>query len=171
MKLLPAAITLALPLFAQQTTLPGDAVQQLLSHPPNAQAQFLATNAGWQALPPQPNALPFQGPQGKRGAVFGNVAHQDSATGACTLNDAALSSTANGWRLDGGAYSVFVRQSGATQHVVTQTYTDYTTKHASTLNFTVPALTYSKDFTFGFTQDGQSRRAHAAPLLIQFGCE
>ena len=40
--------------------------------------------------------------------------------------------------------------------MVTQTYTDYSTKHASTLNFTVPTLTYSKGFTFGFTQDGLS---------------
>ena len=90
----------------------------------------------------------------------GNFTHQDSTTGAWVPNDTTLSTTSNGWRLDGGAYSVLVRQGGttavgaATQHVVTQTYTDYATKHGSTLNFTVPKLTYSKGLTFGFSQDG-----------------
>jgi hypothetical protein len=43
----------ALSATAQTTTSPvagpGDAATQLLSHPPNAQAQFLSNNSGWQA--------------------------------------------------------------------------------------------------------------------------
>ena len=135
--------------------MPGDAVQQLLSHPPNAQTQFLAANAGWQTVSTQANSIFFKDPKSsKQSAVLGRVAHQDSATGAWIANDASLSATSNGWRLDGAAYALFVRQSGATQHLITQTYTDYGTKHASTLNFTTPTLTYSKGFTFGFNQDG-----------------
>jgi RHS repeat-associated protein len=159
MKPLSAALVFAFPIFAQQISLPGDSTLQQLNHPPNAPSQFLSNNAGWQHVSSHANGLLFQDPKsGKQAAVLGNMTHQDTATGAWTPNDAALSSTANGWRLDGTAYSVFVRQSGAGQHVVTQTYTDYATKHASTLSMTLPKLTYQKGFTFGFNQDGLAWR-------------
>lgn len=148
------ALAAAAPLVSQQTTLPGDAPIQALSHPDNPQTQFLSKNPGWQAGAAQSGALYFTDPKTRGGAVIlGGVTHQDSTTGAWTVNDAALSSTANGWRLDGGAYAVFIRQSGAGQHTVSQTYTDYSTKHASTLNVTVPTLTYANGLAFGFAQD------------------
>ena len=73
-----SAQTIALP-----TAGPGDSALSTLSHPPNAQAQFLAKNPGWQAASTNATGLFFQDPAGpRRAAVFGHLMHQDAASGA-----------------------------------------------------------------------------------------
>ncbi len=132
----------------------GDDPISVLSRPGGLATQFLQTNSTWQALPHQQGALLFTDAKSKRGGILGNVTHQDPATGAWVQNDPTLSLTSNGWRLDGTANSVLIRAAGVTQHAITETYTDFTTKHNSTLTVTLPTLTYATGFTFHFAQDG-----------------
>lgn len=131
---LACATLVAAAAFGQPTTGPGDNPIQVLSHPGGLATQFLQTNAAWQPLTHQQGALLFTDTKSKRGGILGNVTHQDPQSGAWVQNDPALSLTTNGWRLDGTANSVIIRASGVIQHVVTETYTDYNTKHNSVLS-------------------------------------
>jgi hypothetical protein len=140
--------------FGQTTSDPNDNPIQVLNHPTPPATQFLTTNSSWQSLPYQQGAMLFTDTKTKRTAILGNVTHQDPQSGAWVQNDPSLSSTNNGWRIDGTANQILIDKSGTSLHIVTQTYTDYATKHNSVLGVTFPTLTYDSGFLFHFTQNG-----------------
>ena len=85
--------------------------------------------------------------------MVGAVTHQDKQTGAWVPNAPVLSETSNGWRMDGTYNDLIIRKQGLDKHVLTQTYTDFSSKHDSVLSLTVPSLVYDKNLTFHFVQD------------------
>ena len=87
-------------------------------------------------------------------AIAGAVTHRDAVTGQWVPNAAVLSETKQGWRVDGTSNTVVIRKKGLNQHTVTQTFTDFGSKHDSTLTLTVPSLVYDKKQVFHFAQDG-----------------
>src|SRR5436305_11665348 len=130
----------AAPLFAQGAT--GDEPVKALNHQDSAWSQFLKANPNATELTHQNGQLHFAKPDHTQTVILGGVTHQDSKTGKCTPNDPVLSSTGNGWRLDGTANSVIIRKAGPSQHAITQTFSDFAAKHDSSLTVTVPTLTY-----------------------------
>jgi hypothetical protein len=97
--------------------------------------------------------LRLAGANGRRTAILGAVTHQD-ATGKWVENAPVLSETKQGWRLDGTSNGLIIRKKGLSQHEITQLFTDYTSKHDSTLVLTVPSMVYEKKQIFHFAQDG-----------------
>jgi RHS repeat-associated protein len=65
-----------------------------------------------------------------------------------------LSQTNNGWRVDGTEYALLIKKQGNSQHTVTQTYTDFISKHDSVLTLTVPSLVWDTKSAFHFAQNG-----------------
>jgi len=149
---LAAALSVAAA-FAQTAPDPNASIQ-VLSQPTAPATQFLQTNPGWQALTHQQGELLFTDTKTKRGAIIGNVTHQDPQSGAWVQNAPVLSSTSVGWRLDGTANQILIQAAGTVQHTVTETYTDYATQHSSVLAVTFPTLTHDSGFLFHFTQNG-----------------
>jgi hypothetical protein len=147
---------LPIPGFSQQSpqnpNSPNDTGLQVLTQPDGPEATFLEQHPGSVALSHQQGRLNFQNANGSLSAVFGSVSHRDPVTGTWVQNAPILSVTNNGWRLDGSANSLVVRKNGQ-NHIITQTFTDFDTKHDSVLALTVPVLTYDKNLSFHFTQD------------------
>ncbi len=84
----------------------------------------------------------------------GPVTHRDPQTGAWIPNTPVLSTTKQGWRLDGGWNEVVIPPNGKDRNTVTQTFTDYFSKHKSEIELTLPPLTYERALTFGYEKDG-----------------
>src|SRR5271157_802381 len=131
---------------------PNDSPLQVMYHPASPQTQFLQKYSGAVPQTHQQGRLNFKLANGSRSAVLGSVTHSD-ATGNWVANEPVLSTTNNGWRLDGTANALFIRKAGP-NHVITQTFTDTAARHDSVLTLTVPALTYDKNLRFHFVQDG-----------------
>src|SRR4051812_18227961 len=98
----------------------------------------------------------FQAAGGRKIAMVGALTHRDKQSGEWVPNAPVLSETRNGWRVDGTYNDLIIRKKGLEQHVITQTYSDFSSKHDSSLMLTVPSLVYEKDLTFHFAQDGQT---------------
>jgi len=149
----PLVVLLVLPisLVAQQN--PNDAPVQVLSQPDGPQTAFLKQHPDAVLLTSDQGRLVFGNPNASLTAIAGSVTHRDLTTGNWVQNAPVLSSTNNGWRLDGTDNALIIRKSGQ-NHTITQTYTDYATKHDSTLSITVPSLTYDKSLGFHFPQSG-----------------
>jgi hypothetical protein len=144
----------ALAAAAAGTTDPNDLPTAELSRPDTPYQAYLRANPNAKELTHQQGRLMFQPASGKRAAILGPVTHRDQTSGAWVPNAPALSATNNGWRVDGTQNALLIKKQGNSQHSVTQTYTDYTTKHDSTLTVTVPSLVYDGKTDFHYVQDG-----------------
>jgi hypothetical protein len=116
--------------------------------------KLLRANTGATELTHRKGVLRFALPNGRKAAIAGPVTHQDLTTGQWVPNAPVLSETSQGWRVDGTSNSLVIRKKGLNQHTITQTFTDYNSKHDSTLTLTVPSLVYDKKQIFYFSQDG-----------------
>ena len=133
---------------------PNDLATKQLFKPVTPYDKFVTANAGVTALTHQSGQLRFLLAGGRKVAVVGAVTHQDKQSGAWVPNAPVLSETNNGWRMDGTYNDLIIRKQGLDKHVITQTYTDFASKHDSVLTLTVPSLVYDKNLTFHFVQDG-----------------
>src|SRR5271157_1990800 len=133
---------------------PGDTALTTLSQPDAPDTAYLKAHPGSKALTHAQGRLMFQNANGSGTAILGSVTHQDAKSGAWVANAPVLSQTGNGWRVDGTANSILVRSNGTASHTITQTYTDYATKHDSVLSLTMPTLTYDQAFGYHFTMGG-----------------
>ena len=133
---------------------PNDLATKQLFKPTTSYDKFVTANVGVTALTHQQGQLRFLMPGGRKVALVGAVTHQDKQTGAWVPNAPVLSETNNGWRMDGTYNDLIIRKQGLDRHVLTQTYTDFSSKHDSVLTLTVPSLIYDKNLTFHFLQDG-----------------
>jgi RHS repeat-associated protein len=147
----PSAATMAA---AASTVDPNDLPTAELSRPDTPYQAYLKANPGVKELAHERARLNFQPGTGKRAAVLGPVTHQDQTTGNWVPNAPVLSATNNGWRVDGSLNSLLIKKQGTNQHSVTQTYSDFTTKHDSTLTVTLPSLVYDGKTDFHYVQDG-----------------
>jgi hypothetical protein len=132
---------------------PNDGPTKQLDKADTDYDKFLRTNAGALEGTHGKGILRLVKANGQKAAIVGAVTHQD-ATGKWVANTPVLSETKQGWRLDGASNGLIIRKKGLDKHEITQTYTDFTTKHDSTLVLTVPSLVYDKKQIFHFPQDG-----------------
>jgi hypothetical protein len=142
---------------------PNDLPAKELDRPATPYQSFLQANPGATELTHQQGQLLFKPATGKRTAIFGPVTHRDLTSGAWVPNAPVLSETNNGWRLDGTQNALLIKKHGVTEHTITQTYTDYTTRHDSTLTLTVPSLVYDTKSAFHYVQDGLTWKMVAQP--------
>ncbi len=143
----------AIPL-GQPTAGLGDEAAQVVNKPVAPQAVFLQAHPTSTALAPSQGRLNFKNSDGTLSTVLGAVTHQDPTTGAWSANAPILSQTANGWRLDGTAYTLFIRSASVSSHTLTQSFTDYGSRHVSVLSITFPALAYSTGMRYTFNMAG-----------------
>jgi RHS repeat-associated protein len=125
-----------------------------ISRKAGPQDEFLKAHPGSVALDPGPGRLIFHNPDGTNTAVLGALTHRDMNTGKWVANQTVLSTTADGWRVDGTEHSLTIGRTPTGGHRISQVYRDYETKKASVLTLSLPALVHDKDFEFHFVQDG-----------------
>ena len=116
--------------------------------------KFVTANVGVSVLTHQPRQLRFLLAGGRKVAVVARSLTRISRAEPWVPNAPVLSETNNGWRIDGTYNDLIIRKQGLDKHVITQTYTDFSSKHDSVLTLTVPSLVYDKNLTFHFVQDG-----------------
>ena len=139
---------------AADTTGDPDAPTKELDRTDTERDKFVRANPAAAELAHAKGVLRYQLANGRGVAILGPVTHQDPVTGRWVANEPVLSETSQGWRVDGTSNSLIIRKKGLNQHTVTQTYTEFATKHDSTLTLTVPSLLYDKKQAFHFAQEG-----------------
>ena len=133
---------------------PNDAKQAVVTQPATVASKYLSTHPGASALVHGQGRLNFRNPDQSRTTILGPVTRRDPQTAAWVPLAPVLSSTKNGWRIDGTWNDVIIRKQGADRHAIAQTYTNPDSKHESVLTLTTPALSYDRGMNFHFAYDG-----------------
>ncbi len=136
--------------FSPQTMDPRDVPLAVVSQPDTPQSLYLKAHPKSTALPSLQSQARFRNEDGTTTAIVGNITHRDPNDGSWVDNAPVLSQTGSGWRLDWTGVSAIIRADGSSSHTITQTYSDFDTKHDSVLSMTFPALTYDKSFGYHF---------------------
>src|SRR5262245_45216445 len=97
-----------------QTVVPGsdDTKVAVVYQPANPASKHLSTHPGAIALPSAKGRLQFRNSDGTKSTILGPVTRRDPQSGDWVPLAPVLSTTRNGWRIDGAWNDVFIRKQG-----------------------------------------------------------